>query len=284
MFLSVERGGVVKRRGKKTRRPAGRSGGKLRDGEGEDMDMKRKEDFLERWKKYFGAEEFPLAFWYTDDAVAADENEPPRNHRCFLADLTKVRQGRNLRFDVSTVGCGGGKRYLGFTQEVMPNFEHFLSCGIPDTLEGERYKKTPELVREFERLSPPFAAPARHVVFKRWDRLVEGDEPAVVIFFAPPDVLSGLFTLANFAEADADGVYCPFCAGCGSIVKYPFLEKDASRPRAVLGMFDVSARPFVPGAKLTFAVPMNKFAAMIDDMDGSFLITKSWKAVRERLG
>jgi hypothetical protein len=34
-------------------------------------------------------------------------------------------------------------------------------------------------------------------VFKRWDTLDEADSPEVVIFFAPPDVISGLFTLAN---------------------------------------------------------------------------------------
>ena len=248
------------------------------------MDKRLKQDFLELWRKYFGGAELPITFWYTDDEGVAERAEPPKDHRCFLADLAKIRQGKSLRFDLATVGCSGGKRYLGFTKDVMPNFEHFLSCGIPGTLEGERYKKSPELVKEFERRSPPFTAPARHIAFKRWDRLGEADTPAVVIFFAPPDVLSGLFTLTNFDEAELNGVYCPFCAGCGSIVKYPFLEKDAPRPRAVLGMFDVSARPFVPGGTLSFAVPMNKFSAMIADMDGSFLITKSWKAVRRRIG
>ncbi len=248
------------------------------------MDRRRREDFQERWKKYFGGEDLPIAFWYTDDEGVADGVEPPKNHRCFLADLAKVRQGKSLRFDVAAVGCSGGKRYLGFTKDVMPHFEHFLSCGIPGVLEGERYKKSPELVKEFERRSPPFTAPARHIVFKRWDKLGEADDPAVVIFFAPPDVLSGLFTLANFDEADLNGVYCPFCAGCGSIVKYPFIERDAPRPRAVLGMFDVSARPFVPGSKLSFAIPMDKFAAMVRDMDESFLIMKSWKAVKGRIG
>jgi hypothetical protein len=248
------------------------------------MDMRRKEEFLERWKRYVGRAELPVACWYTGDARSAEGTEPPKDHRCFLADLAKVRAGKSLRFDRETVGCSGGKRYLGFTNEVMPNFEYFLSCGIPGALEGERYKKTPGLVKEFERRSPPFAAPARYIVFKRWDMLGEPDDPAVVIFFSPPDVLSGLFTLANFDEADLNGVYCPFCAGCGSIVKYPFLEKGAPRPRAVLGMFDVSARPFVPGGSLSFAVPMNKFTAMIDDMDESFLVTKSWKAVQGRIG
>lgn len=49
-------------------------------------------------------------------------------------------------------------------------------------------------------------------------------------------------------------------------------------------MFDVSARPFVPGSTLSFAVPMKKFAVMINDMEESFLITKSWEAVQRRMG
>jgi hypothetical protein len=248
------------------------------------MDMRRKEDFLDRWGKYFGGAELPITCWYTDDEGAADGAEPAKGHRCLIADLAKIRKGESLRFDVAAIGCSGGKRYLGFAQDVPPDFEHFLSCGIPGILDGIRYKKSPGLVKEFEARSPSFTAPARYIVFKRWDRLGEADDPQVAIFFAPPDVLSGLYTLAGFDEADLNAVYCPFCAGCGSIVKYPFLEKDASRPRAVLGMFDVSARPFVPGSTLSFAVPMNKFAAMIDDMEESFLVTESWKAVRRRMG
>jgi hypothetical protein len=29
---------------------------------------------------------------------------------------------------------------IGFTQELRPNFEFFLTCGIPGEMEGERYK------------------------------------------------------------------------------------------------------------------------------------------------
>jgi len=248
------------------------------------MDARLRQEFLGRWRRYFGEAELPIACWYTDDEKAAGRPRPPAGHRCLIADLARVRNGVALRFDVEAVGCAGGKRYLGFTREVRPDFEHFLSCGIPGVVEGERYKKSPELVREFERRSPPFSAPARYIVFKRWDRLEEADDPAVVVFFAPPDVLSGLFTLANFDEADLNRVFCPFCAGCGSIVKYPFLEAQEAAPRAVLGMFDVSARPYVPAPTLTFAVPMKKFAAMVENMDESFLVTKSWSAVRRRIG
>jgi len=165
----------------------------------------------------------------------------------------------------------------------MPNFEYFLSCGIPGKLEGERYKKSPELVREVVASSPRFTAPAKSIVFKRWDALDASDNPEVAIFFARPDVLSGLFTLANFDECEPNGVIAPFAAGCGTIVQYPYLEKASARPRAVLGMFDVSARPYVPGDVLSFAVPMRKFARMIENMEESFLVTPSWGKVRRRL-
>ena len=120
-------------------------------------------------------------------------------------------------------------------------------------------------------------------MFQRWDRLTEADEPEVVIFFARPDVLSGLFPLANFDVAEPNGVFAPFAAGCGSIIQNPYLERSSDAPRAVLGMFDVSARPFLPEDVLSFAVPRNKFERMIDNMNESFLITPSWKKIRKRI-
>jgi hypothetical protein len=107
--------------------------------------------------------------------------------------------------------------------------------------------------------------------------------PEVVIFFAQPDVLSGLFTLANFEETDANSVFAPSSAGCATIVKYPYLERDSARPRGVLGMFDISARPYVPKDTLTFALPMKKFVLMIQNMEESFLITSLWGRVRARI-
>jgi hypothetical protein len=249
------------------------------------MDSALKERFIERWKKYFGeAAELPLAFWYSEEAEGTEKIHLPKGHRCFLSELAPVRQGKSLRFDEYTVGCAGGKKYLGLSDVKVPNFEHFLSCGIPGKVEGERYKKTPELVKEFDKRQQPYTATEQYIVFKRFDMLGWADNPVAVVFFAPPDVLSGLFTLANFAEAEPDGVFCPFCAGCGSIVKYPALENEAERPRAVLGMFDVSARPFLGKTELSFSVPIKKFASMVDDMDESFLTTNSWKAIQRRIG
>ncbi|UCD58900.1 MAG: DUF169 domain-containing protein, partial [Candidatus Hydrogenedentota bacterium] len=116
-----------------------------------------------------------------------------------------------------------------------------------------------------------------------WDKIDAEDEPRAVIFLAPPDVISGLFTLANFSSLDPQGVITPFSSGCGSIISYPLAEGESENPRAVLGMFDVSARPFVKENVLSFAAPMKKFVRMVGDMDESFLITGSWKKVSRRI-
>jgi len=247
------------------------------------MDIKMRDKLTELWTKYFGAAELPITFYYTKETGHAEAVKPGSVARCIIGALNEVRKGRSLAFDVEAVGCPGGKKYLGFKDEMSANFEYFLSCGIPGKMEGERYKKSPELVKELLKSAPVFHAPAPLVVFKRWDKLEASDSPEVAIFYAAPDVLSGLFTLANYDEAEANGVFAPFGSGCSTIVQYPYLEKDAKRPRAVIGLFDVSARPFVPNSSLAFSVPMTKLSRMIGNMDESFLITKSWAVVKKRI-
>jgi uncharacterized protein (DUF169 family) len=247
------------------------------------MDLKFKEDFIALWRRFFNDTELPLAFYYTNEEGPAELAKSGSVPRCVIAAISLAREGRALCFDVESVGCFGGKRYLGFREEVSRDFEYFLSCGIPGKLEGERYKKTPEIVARSVKLAPPFKAPARFIVFKRWDLLEESDEPDVVIFFAVPDVLSGLFTLAGFDEAEPNIVFTPFGSGCSSIVQYPYLERVSTHPRAVIGLFDVSARPYIPSSTLSFSVPMPKFERMVQNMEEGFLVTNSWKSVQKRI-
>lgn len=248
------------------------------------MDMEIKEKFIGLWEKYFNHAELPIAFYYTSEKGHAELAKPSSLFRCVMGAMAKVREGNLLCLNNNAVGCFGGKKYLGFTQKTVPGFNQFLSCGVPGVFEGERYKKSPELVQEFVKNAPAFKAPGRYIVFKRWDMLGGSDNPEVVIFFAQPDVLAGLFTLANFDEAEPNGVFAPFGSGCASIVHYPYLEGRSQHPRGVIGMFDISARPFVPSDMLTFSVPMKKFARMIENMGESFLITNSWNRIRKRIG
>jgi len=247
------------------------------------MDKTEKGNFISLWKKYFNDAELPITFYYTnkegDDLIL-----PGTVNRCIIGALLKARTGQPMRFNAESIGCFGGKRYSGFATKIMPDFEYFLSCGIPGKMEGERYKKSPDLVKKVMQQMLPFEAPGRHIVFKRWDMLDEADEPQVVIFFARPDVLAGLFTLANFDETDPNGVISPFGSGCSSIVYHPYFQSLVAHPRPVIGMFDVSARPFVAKDEISFAVPMARFRTMIGNMSESFLITGSWMKVQKRIG
>lgn len=246
------------------------------------MDKGLKEKFLRLWQKYFPGAELPIVFFYTDDEGITEDCSTTAEHRCVIANLTKVRQGTPLRLEADSVECSGGKRYLGFSQTLRPNFEYFLSYGLPGELEGERYKKTPGLVKEMMKKRTEFNAPKKFIVFKRFDLLKESENLDVVIFFATPDTLAGLFTLASYDEVES-GVMTPFGAGCGSIVLYPYLENKSKRPHCILGMFDPSARPYVPADCLSFAVPTNKFTRMVDNIEESFLITQTWDKIRQRM-
>jgi hypothetical protein len=247
------------------------------------MEKGLKEQFVEKWERHFPGASLPICFYYTDDEQQGEPVKPYPGMHCLIRELARVRVGESVSFAGNTIGCAGGRHYLGFSQRLRHDFNYFLSCGIPGKLEGERYKASPELVAEQLKHNPPIPAPAGRIVFKRWDTLTESDDPAVVIFFAPPDVLSGLFALANFDESDSQAVIAPMGSGCASLAYYPCRELQSSHPRAVLGMFDVSARPWVPPGELTLAIPWPKFLRMVPEMDQSFLITESWSKVRMRI-
>lgn len=241
-----------------------------------------RETFLSLWEKYFGNSELPIVFFYSEGDGGAEQFQKPKGRSCLICELVKVRNGKSLYFNGDSLGCGGSKRYLGYTEKMRPGFEYFLSCGN-ETMEGERYIRTPEMVKELMKNQRTLPEGDRNIVFKRWDKISETDEPVAAIFFAKPDVLSGLFTLANFDQVEPNGTYTPFGAGCSSVVHYPYFESLSERPRAVIGMFDPSARPCVPSDVLSFAVPMNKFEKMVSYMEESFLITDTWETVKKRL-
>jgi uncharacterized protein (DUF169 family) len=247
------------------------------------MEMAIKNNFIVQWKKYFGQSELPVAFYYTEGDGGAEPAEKQKGWSCIICELSKVRKGKSLYFNAGSLGCGGSRRYLGYTETMRPGFEYFLSCGN-ESMEGERYIRTPEMVKEFMMNQKTIPEKGKNLVFKRWDNLGEDDNPVAVVFFAMPDVLSGLFTLANFDQTEPNVTYTPFGAGCSSVVHYPYLESLSERPRAVIGLFDPSARPCVAENVLSFAVPMKKFEKMITYMEESFLITKTWETLRKRIG
>lgn len=240
------------------------------------METTLKDQFIEKWANYFGPNaELPFCFFYSNEQIQEKEIIP-KTWVCLMGQLARVRKGESLSFSSESIGCGGGRTYCGFA-DPRPNLADFLSTG------EERYLKSEEIAKKAIQQFPLYKAPKKYITFKRWDKLEITDKPDVVIFFATPNVLSGLFTLSNFDQSDPFTTVTPFASGCGTIITYPYQERNKENPRAFIGMFDPSARPFVPDNSLSFAVPMKKFETMVTNMDESFLSTPTWQKVKKRI-
>ncbi len=239
------------------------------------MKTELKELFLVNWEKYFGRAPLPIVFFFEEEA-SGEVPEKPQGHQCIICPLNKVRKGKVLSFSADVLGCGGAGMYCGF-QAVRPGLAEFLSTGC------ERYIDTPEHAEHMIAQVPHFKAPKKYITFKRIDQLLENEEAEAVVFFAHGDLLSGLFTWVNYNANDVNAVISPFGSGCSLIITYPLRENQSDNPRAVLGMFDVSARLCVKPSELSFAIPLKRFEGLVQVMDECFFITDDWKKVQKRI-
>jgi hypothetical protein len=247
------------------------------------MDTELRDHFTGLWNTYFPGADLPVAFEFRKESSSVRKVPPPNGWRCVICQIGLVRNGTPLAMNSRSITCRGGLMYTGYSRERPLDFRYFLSHGKPGGVEGERYKQTPEIVDAWEKLIPAFPSHGKDLVITRWDNLTEQDTPDAVIFFARPEIISGLFTLANFDQSDPNGVICPMGAGCSSIIYYPWLEQQKENPRVVMGMFDPSARPCVPLDVMTITFPMKRFEKVIGFMEESFLITKSWETVKKKI-
>jgi hypothetical protein len=245
------------------------------------MDINKRDQFIRLWKEYFGDAELPITFQYSNDNQGSREVEIPDGHRCLIAQLLKVRRGESLCFSEKSITCVGGKRYLMFSNSMPAGFECYISHYSNGA--GERYKLHPQQVLSFWENLPPLPIKGPKLIFKRWDKLEEQDQPEAVIFFANADVLSGLFTLVCFDSTAEDEVIAPFGAGCTNLVYYPYREQINGTNRSVLGLMDPSARKRTKSDLVTFAIPASKFMRIIDQMEESFLATETWDSIKKRI-
>ena len=109
------------------------------------------------------------------------------------------------------------------------------------------------------------------------------DEVEGILFFAVPDVLSGLCSWAFYDNNDDDAVCTRFASGCCSIVAFAVKENAEGGRRCFIGMLDPSARPLVPKDELTFTIPAGRFKEMMNTMERSALFQKAYSIVRKRI-
>jgi uncharacterized protein (DUF169 family) len=230
---------------------------------------------------------------------------------CVMWLAASAAKGKPAAADKKTFGCVGGGVGLGFGNQYLnfpggeEGFCYFLSSGNAgrpggaelaeqvkpfmtresheNFLQGERYIKNPAGVRKFLDALPMTDVPSDYVVFKPLSDVDPAKEkPQTIIFFVNPDQLSALTVLANYGRGDDENVIMPYAAGCQTIGIYPYRESKSARPRAVVGMTDLSARDYVRkqlgGSNfMTFAVPFALFEEMEQNVPGSFLERHTWQ-------
>jgi len=229
---------------------------------------------------------------------------------CIMFLLAATARGETAAFDRQTLGCWGGGVGLGFGDQYknFPGGEecfcYFLSVGndqwergrqtaekvkpflrseaYDDFLHGERYVKSPELVKKFIECLPMTDIPFDYVVFKPLRAVdLNQEKPEVIVFLGDMDQISALTILANYDREDNENVIFPYAAGCQGIGIYPLGQTKADAPGAVLGLTDISARVAIKRLLkddlMSFATPFRLFQEMEANVPGSFLERNTWK-------
>ncbi|WP_031513111.1 DUF169 domain-containing protein [Desulfofalx alkaliphila] len=248
-----------------------------------------------------GLKSHPIAVVFTNKKPEGALQFKEGRWGCVVAMFVAASKGRTAVFDRKSFGCIGGGVGLGFGN-MYENFpggiEYFLSTGnkefcqseigknivrnMPALEHGEAYYKTPELAKKFIDQLPITDIPYEYVVVKPLSEVAEDETPEVVVFLANCDRLSALFVLANYNRAGGNAVFTPFGAGCHTLCLIPYNENRKDAPRAVLGTFDISARPKLDKDTLSFAIPYKLFVEMESNVEESFLGQDSWARVLQR--
>jgi uncharacterized protein (DUF169 family) len=252
----------------------------------------------------------PIALIWSDEKPEGAMQFQEGRWGCVMWLAASAVKGRPAVCDAKTFGCFGGGVGMGFGNQYRSfpgseeGFCHFLSSGIEGWAEGpavaemvkpflsketfdnfvhgERCVKTPEDVKRFVTSLPIMQIPKRYVVFRRLaDVDAKKETPQTVIFFADPDELSALVVLANYGRGSYENVIIPFAAGCQTIGIYPYREAESDRPRAVVGLIDLTARVYIRKQLgdnlLSFAMPFALFKEMEENVEGSFLQRHTWQ-------
>lgn len=256
----------------------------------------------------------PVALAWTDEKPEGALQFEKGRWGCVMSLFAAAAaKGRTAVADRETFGCWGGGVGLGFGNRYLDfpggveGFCRFLADGnehseqgraiaqgmaaggarsefVGHFLHGERFRKTPELVKAFVEELPIVDIPARYVVFKPLARVdPEKETPVSVTFFVNADQLSALVILAHYDRLRGDCVLLPHAAACQMAGILTYAEGRRSDPRCVVGLTDISARRYVGGQVgrdvLTFSAPYGRFLEMEANVEGSFLESDQWKAL-----
>ncbi len=230
-------------------------------------------EFISEYRECFGSgAPLPLAVVYNDEPLS----EPRNIAGCMFKQFHRAYKGETVTFNAESLTCGGGKLYTGLGP-VQEQIYDFVS-------KVERYKQTPELVRSYIAAMNPRLSDKPYLNIVPIGNLGAFDGIEGLIFFATPDVLSGLFAWANYDSSDLNAVMSPWGSGCASSITTMVNENRAGGKHCFIGMLDVSARQFFRPDILSFAIPRSRFLEMCETMKECCISgSPAWLKVKKRI-
>ena len=237
-------------------------------------------------EKAFGPKPGPRISRELEEQGQIDMQAVFNTFSCVIGNIWLARKKRCAAYISSEAyGCPGGVFYCSMMKPNLRFIEHYVTTGFEGTpIQGERYLPSPEAMRTFLDKVNPRKAPGKYCIFKPLSLFADSQEPEFVIFFARPEVLTGLFTQTTFTTGDVDSVASPFGAGCTNILAWPLFYREQGMEKAVLGGFDPSARKYMKTDELTFTVPLSLYRKMLEALPESmFNIGNNWDVVRKKV-
>ena len=237
----------------------------------------------EGFKEKLGLGYQPVGMFYSDVRPQNAIGFKTKGNGCILPLIFKSAQGKTVSIDEETTGWNCSAFYLGYQDWIFDGIECFLSDGVVNGREGERFIKTAKQAKSFVEYYKPEQLNQKVTVFKPLSDFEEDETPEIVIFFVNADEISALNYLLHFNSPEKeDRIVTRFISGCGSIVTLPMKLKREGKQQAVWGMHDISVRKRLPKELMTLTMPFELFVEINNETDQSFLITESWKAIKER--
>ena len=230
-------------------------------------------DFISQYTEFFGASApLPIAVVYSDTPMGEASKVPG----CMFKQFHRAYRGETVTLDAENFTCGGGKAYSGLAPLPERVFNFVSIC--------ERYKRSPETARKSIETIGAELSEKPYLNFVRIDRLDSFDDMEGLIFFATPDVVSGLFTWANYDSNDINAVQSPWGSGCSTTITSLVNENRKGGKHCFIGLFDVSARPFFHQDIISFSIPKSRFDEMCETLSQCCVSgAPAWLKVRKRI-
>jgi uncharacterized protein (DUF169 family) len=165
---------------------------------------------LPKLREFLGLDDEPMGIFYTDKKPTEGFSPKPidlptrekemkneidwkqvfSQFSCVMGHIWRARKKKSVAyFSAEQFGCPGGAFWLGFNKPQTETIINYVSTGIPNWTEGERYCDSPDELRRIFEYVDPRPAPGKYCVVKPISKYSDAEPPELVAFFARPEAV-----------------------------------------------------------------------------------------------